>query len=84
MSGFCASIVLAFILGVELFDYVVDGVNLREPGWGKKAKWGIWSQNGGGGGSNPQDVMCVFSCVYVCVCVRMEVSWTVLSCLFYL
>ena len=25
MPGFCASIVLFFILGVELFDYVVDG-----------------------------------------------------------
>ena len=25
IPGFCASIVLAFISGVELFDYVVDG-----------------------------------------------------------
>ena len=25
MPGFCASIVIAFILGVEFFDYVVDG-----------------------------------------------------------
>ena len=41
MTGFCASIVLAFISRVELFDYVVDGGNLREPGWG------------GGGGEKP-------------------------------
>ena len=31
MPGFCISIVFAFILGVELFDYLVDGGNLWEP-----------------------------------------------------
>ena len=31
-KGFFAGIVLAFIWGVELFDYVVNGGNLREPG----------------------------------------------------
>ena len=33
IPGFCESIVLAFIWGVELFDYVVDGENLRESCW---------------------------------------------------
>ena len=47
VPGFCASIALAFILGVELFDYVVDGRNLRESDWGGKAKWEIWPQDGG-------------------------------------
>ena len=47
MSEFCASIVLAFILELELFDYVVDlGGNLRELGRGEKAKWVIWPQMG--------------------------------------
>ena len=47
MPGFCFNIVLTFILGVESFDYAVDrgegggGVNLQEPGWGEKGKWGI-------------------------------------------
>ena len=44
MSGFCANIVLAFISGVELFDYVVDG---REP-------VRAWL---GEGESNPQNTM---------------------------
>ena len=44
MTGLFASIVLAFKLGMELFDYVVDGVNLREPRCLEKAKWGIWLQ----------------------------------------
>ena len=37
MPGFCTSTVPAFMLGVELFDYVVDGgicESLAE-GWGK-------------------------------------------------
>ena len=38
MPGFCASIVLAFILGVELSHYMVDGGNLQEPGLGEKTK----------------------------------------------
>ena len=41
MPGFCASIVLAFISGVALFDYVVDRENMQEPG-SRGAKWGIW------------------------------------------
>ena len=42
MPGFCASIALAFILGVELFYYVVVRGNLWQLGWrGGKAKWGI-------------------------------------------
>ena len=50
MRGFCGSIVLAFILGVKLFDYVVvDGVNLCEPGLGEKVKWRIWPQDRGRG-----------------------------------
>ena len=32
MLGFCAGIAFAFILGVELFDYMVDGGNLQELG----------------------------------------------------
>ena len=51
IPGFCASIVLAFISGVELFDYVVDGRGGgggSERAWlGEKAKWWIWSQDGG-------------------------------------
>ena len=33
MPGFCTSIGFVFTLGVELFDYVVDGGNLRQSGW---------------------------------------------------
>ena len=45
IPGFCASIVLDFILGVELFHYVVDGErggggDLREPGWGRRTNRG--------------------------------------------
>ena len=54
MRAFCASIVLTFISGMELFDYVIDGGNLREAGWGRKP-------NGGYGfkmrESSPQDAM---------------------------
>ena len=59
MPGFCASIVLAFILGVKLFDYVVvDGANLCEPGWGRKSNGGYDLRIGGGEReSNLQDVM---------------------------
>ena len=35
MPGFCSSIVLSFFSGVKLFDYVLDGGNLWESGWGK-------------------------------------------------
>ena len=40
---------------MESFDYAVDrgegggGVNLQEPGWGEKGKWGIWPQDEGMG-----------------------------------
>ena len=58
IPGFCASIVLAFISGVELFDYVVDGRGggggLREPGWGRKPNGGYGLKMGE---SNPQDVV---------------------------
>ena len=59
MPGFCASIVLAFILGVKLFDYVVvDGANLCEPGWGRKSNGGYGLRIGGGERElNLQDVM---------------------------
>ena len=40
MPGFCTSIVLAFILGVKLFDYVVNGWRLQEPGCGSKLNGG--------------------------------------------
>ena len=41
MPGFCASIVLAFILGVELFDYVVDvGVESARAGLGEEGQMG--------------------------------------------
>ena len=46
MPGFCASIVLAFILRVELFDYVVDGgicerlAGGRKPNDGRSLKMG--------------------------------------------
>ena len=56
MPRLCASIALACILEVELFDYVVDGGYLRGPGWGEggsqmgdmASRWGK---------SNPQDAM---------------------------
>ena len=35
MPEFCASNILAFIMSVELFDYVVDGRNLWEPCFGE-------------------------------------------------
>ena len=47
MPGFCASIVLDFISGVELFDHVVDEGNLREPGWGRKPNGDMASRWGG-------------------------------------
>ena len=47
MPGFCANIVVTISSGVELVDYVVDGGDLWEPDWREKAKWGIWSQDGG-------------------------------------
>ena len=37
MPGVWATITFAFILGVELFDYVGMGRNPQEPGWGAKA-----------------------------------------------
>ena len=46
VSGFCGSIALAFILGVELFYYVVDGVGIAENlARGGGAKWGTWPQD---------------------------------------
>ena len=59
MPGFCGSIFLAFISGVELLDYVVDG------GGGGRESARVWlggeSQMGDitlrWGGSNPQDAM---------------------------
>ena len=56
MSGFCTNILLAFVSGVELFDYVVDGANLREPGRGKPN--GVYGLKMAGE-SNPQDAMCL-------------------------
>ena len=50
MPGFCARIVLAFILGIELFDHVVNVGDPVEPGCGEKAKWGKGLKMGGGGG----------------------------------
>ena len=44
MPGFCTSIGFVFILGVELFDYVVDG-GICDSLDGQ-AKWGIWPQDG--------------------------------------
>lgn len=54
MPGFCARIVLAFILGIELFDHVVNVGDPVEPGCGEKAKWGKGLKMGGGE-SNAQD-----------------------------
>ena len=47
MTGLFASIVFAFKLGIELFDYVVHGADLQEPRCLEKAKWGIWLHNEG-------------------------------------
>ena len=33
---------------MELFDFVVDGRNQWDHGWGEKSKWGIWPQEEGG------------------------------------
>ena len=50
MSWFCASVVLAFISGVGLFDYVLD--------WGKSARAWLGEPNGGlPQESNPKDAM---------------------------
>ena len=40
IPGFFDTIVFAFILRVELFDFVVDERNQWELGWGQKAEWG--------------------------------------------
>ena len=48
IPGFCDSIVFAFILRVELFDFVVDARNQWEHGWGEKSESGIWPQDEGG------------------------------------
>ena len=50
IPGFFDSIVFAFILRVELFDFVVDGRNQWELGWGEKAKWGYDLKMREGGG----------------------------------
>ena len=50
LPRFCASIALAFILGVKLFDYVLDGRGGESAGaWleGREAKWRTWHQDGG-------------------------------------
>ena len=47
MQGFYASIVLAFISEVELFDYVLDGGDLQEPGCGGKPTGGCGLDAGG-------------------------------------
>ena len=55
IPGFCASIVHAFISGVELFDYVVDGRgDLRKPGLERKPNSGYGLKMGE---SNAQDVV---------------------------
>ena len=41
---------------------MVDGGNLREPGWREKAKWRIWPQDWGE--SNPQDALLALSVSY--------------------
>ena len=52
MPGFSAIIVLAFIWGVKLFDYVVDG---GKEGGDIADKMGDMASRWGG--SNPQDAM---------------------------
>ena len=47
MPGFCASIVLAFILRVELFDYVVDGGICERLAGGRKPNDGHSLKMGG-------------------------------------
>ena len=60
MPGFSASIILAFISGVELFDYMVYGGNLQEPGWKGESQYGLEM----GGESNSQDAMTGYSVVF--------------------
>ena len=67
MSGFCASIVLAFILGVELFDYVGG----RKPNGG----YGLKMEEGGIKPSGR------YVCIFMCVCMRMCAYGSVLDCL---
>ena len=50
MPGFCASIVLVFILRVELFDYVVDGGICESLAWGESQMVDMASKKGGEGG----------------------------------
>ena len=45
VPGFCALIVLAFILGVELFDYMVDGGTVGLGGGGDSARAWLWEKN---------------------------------------
>ena len=46
MPGFCASIVLVFISGVKLFDYIINrGGDNRA--WLGVTNWGIWLQEKG-------------------------------------
>ena len=49
MPGFCASIVLVFILRVELFDYVVDGGICESLAWGESQMVDMASKKGGEG-----------------------------------
>ena len=61
MPGFSASIIPAFILGVELFDYMVYGENLQEPGWRQESQYDLKM----GGESNSQDAMTRYSVVLI-------------------
>ena len=47
IPGFCDSIVFAFILRIELFDFVIDARNQWEHGWGEKYNSGIWPPDEG-------------------------------------
>ena len=46
MPGFCASIVLVFISGVKLFDYIINRGGYNRA-WLGVTNWGIWLQEKG-------------------------------------
>ena len=47
MPGFCASIVVSFILGVKYLICDRWGGGIWESGWEEKDKWGIWPHDWG-------------------------------------
>ena len=84
MPGFCANIVLTFILGVESFDYAVDrgegGGGESARAWlGGERQMGDMTSRWGKGESNPQDAMGTVGLSFVASRESLAHCWNVTS-----